>query len=255
MDLKALNFSGKNILVTGANQGIGREIAQAFTKLGGTVTGFDTKFTSLTQTDSIYQVPMDLGSDQSVAEALDHVLTRNSRVDVLVNAAAILHAGSIEALKVEDWQQMFNVNVSGVFRIFQRLMPLFKAQRSGSIVTIGSNATHVPRTALAGYGATKAALLSLNQCAALELAGYGVRCNLISPGSTDTPMQRSLWNSDADEKKVIEGQSDQFKLGIPLGKIAKPADIANLVIFLASDLAGHIVLQDIVVDGGATLGA
>ena len=88
-----------------------------------------------------------------------------------------------------------------------------------------------------------------------ELAGGGVRCNLVSPGSTDTDMQRTLWVSEDAEQRRIRGFGEQFKLGIPLGKIAHPQEIASTILFLASDHASHITLQDIVVDGGSTLGA
>lgn len=103
--------------------------------------------------------------------------------------------------------------------------------------------------------ASKAALKSLALSVGLELAGSGVRCNVVSPGSTDTDMQRTLWVSDDAEEQRIRGFGEQFKLGIPLGKIARPQEIANTILFLASDLASHITLQDIVVDGGSTLGA
>ena len=87
------------------------------------------------------------------------------------------------------------------------------------------------------------------------MAPHGVRCNLVSPGSTDTDMQRSLWHTPDAEQRTIAGFPDQYKIGIPLQKIAQPQEIANAVLFLASDLASHIVMQDIVIDGGATLGA
>ncbi|MBG2617460.1 2,3-dihydro-2,3-dihydroxybenzoate dehydrogenase EntA, partial [Klebsiella oxytoca] len=103
--------------------------------------------------------------------------------------------------------------------------------------------------------ASKAALKSLALTVGLELAGSGVRCNLVSPGSTDTDMQRTLWVSDDAEQQRIRGFGEQFKLGIPLGKIARPQEIANTILFLASAHASHITLQDIVVDGGSTLGA
>ena len=89
----------------------------------------------------------------------------------------------------------------------------------------------------------------------LELASAGVRCNIVSPGSTDTDMQRVLWVSDDAEQQRIRGFAEQFKLGIPLGKIAHPQEIASTILFLASHSASHITLQDIVVDGGSTLGA
>ena len=87
------------------------------------------------------------------------------------------------------------------------------------------------------------------------MAPYGVRCNLVSPGSTNTPMQRGMWQDETGEQNTINGFPEQFKLGIPLGKIAQPQEIADAILFLASDRASHITMQDIVIDGGATLAA
>ena len=120
---------------------------------------------------------------------------------------------------------------------------------------MASNAAHAPRLGMSAYGASKAALRSLCLTVGLEMAPYGVRCNIVSPGSTDTEMQRSLWKTPQAEQQTIEGFPEQFKLGIPLKKIAKPQEIADTILFLASDRASHVVLQDIVVDGGATLGS
>ncbi len=108
---------------------------------------------------------------------------------------------------------------------------------------------------MAAYGASKAAMASLSHNAALELAPYGVRCNVVSPGSTDTPMLRGMWQDEHGAAGTIAGKPEAFRLGIPLGKLATPADVAGAVLYLASDLAGHVTMQDIVVDGGATLAA
>ncbi|CQR23140.1 short chain dehydrogenase [Yersinia enterocolitica] len=183
------------------------------------------------------------------------LLCQVPRIDVLVNGAGILRMAETESLSLEDWKQCFDVNVSGAFYLLRQLIPQFKQQRFGAVVTISSNAAHVPRMQMSAYCASKAALTSFSHCVGLELAPYGVRCNLVSPGSTDTPMQRSMWHSDDAQQQTIAGFPQQYKLGIPLGKIATPTEIANTVAFLASDLASHITLQDIVVDGGATLSA
>lgn len=196
---------------------------------------------------------MDVADAAQVAQVCQRLLAETERLDVLVNAAGILRMGATDQLSKEDWQQTFAVNVGGAFNLFQQTMNQFRRQRGGAIVTVASDAAHTPRIGMSAYGASKAALAALS--VGLELAGSGVRCNVVSPGSTDTDMQRTLWVSDDAEEQRIRGFGEQFKLGIPLGKIACPQEIANTILFLASDLASHITLQDIVVDGGSTLGA
>ena len=163
--------------------------------------------------------------------------------------------GATDQLSKDDGQHTFAVNVGVAFNLFQQTMNQFRRQRVGAIVTVASDAAHTPRIGMSAYGASKAALKSLALSVGLELAGSGVRCNVVSPGSTDTDMQRTLWVSDDAEEQRIRGFGEQFKLGIPLGKIARPQEIANTILFLPSAPASHIPLQDIVVDGGSTLGA
>ncbi|MFG1174087.1 2,3-dihydro-2,3-dihydroxybenzoate dehydrogenase [Erwiniaceae bacterium CAU 1747] len=247
------DFSGKQVWVTGAGQGIGYHTARAFVAAGASVVGFDKQFS---QHDyPFHREIVDIADARQVKHVCQKVLADTRHLDVLVNAAGILRIGSTEELAPEDWQACLAVNAGGAFNLFQQTLPLFRQQRAGAIVTIASNAAHAPRLGMSAYGASKAALRSLCMTVALEMAPYGVRCNLVSPGSTDTAMQRSLWQRPEDEQQMIAGYPGQFKLGIPLGKIAQPDEIACAVMFLASDSASHIIMQDIVVDGGATLGA
>ncbi|EPM2312679.1 2,3-dihydro-2,3-dihydroxybenzoate dehydrogenase EntA [Escherichia albertii] len=248
-----MDFSGKNVWVTGAGKGIGYVTALAFVEAGAKVTGFDQAFAQ-EQYPFATEV-MDVADAAQVAQVCQRLLAETERLDVLVNAAGILRMGATDQLSKEDWQQTFAVNVGGAFNLFQQTMNQFRRQRGGAIVTVASDAAHTPRIGMSAYGASKAALKSLALSVGLELAGSGVRCNVVSPGSTDTDMQRMLWVSDDAEEQRIRGFGEQFKLGIPLGKIARPQEIANTILFLASDLASHITLQDIVVDGGSTLGA
>lgn len=251
--MPALDFSGKTVWVTGAGKGIGYATARAFTDAGARVTGLDIAFPG---TDYPFACEtLDVAEAGQVAAVCAHLLAQNERLDVLVNAAGILHMGATDALSPQAWQRTFAVNVGGAFNFFQQTMAQFRRQQSGAIVTVASDAAHTPRIGMSAYGASKAALKSLALTVGLELAASHVRCNIVSPGSTDTDMQRTLWQSDDAEQQRIRGFSEQFKLGIPLGKIARPQDVANTILFLASDLAGHITLQDIVVDGGSTLGA
>ncbi len=248
------DFTDKQVWVTGAGQGIGLATALMFHQAGARVVGLDktfhagTDYPFLTQSVDV----ADAAQVKSVAQAL---LAQFPRLDVLVNAAGVLRIGQTDELSVDDWQTCMNVNAGGAFNLFQQTLPVFRRQRAGAIVTVASNAAHAPRLGMSAYGASKAALRSLCLTVGLEMAPFGVRCNLVSPGSTDTEMQRSLWHNEQAEQQTIKGFPEQYKLGIPLQKIAQPAEIAGTVLFLASDAASHVVLQDIVADGGATLGA
>ncbi|EDN1613325.1 2,3-dihydro-2,3-dihydroxybenzoate dehydrogenase [Salmonella enterica subsp. enterica serovar Infantis] len=251
--MTGFDFSDKTVWVTGAGKGIGYATALAFVDAGARVIGFDREFTQ--ENYPFATEVMDVADAAQVAQVCQRVLQKTPRLDVLVNAAGILRMGATDALSVDDWQQTFAVNVGGSFNLFSQTMAQFRRQQGGAIVTVASDAAHTPRIGMSAYGASKAALKSLALTVGLELAGCGVRCNVVSPGSTDTDMQRTLWVSEDAEQQRIRGFGEQFKLGIPLGKIARPQEIANTILFLASDLASHITLQDIVVDGGSTLGA
>lgn len=248
-----MNFSGHSVWVTGAGQGIGRAVAEAFARLGGQVIGFDRNFSEGDYGFTTYQ--LDVSDADAVRLACNELLDGQQRVDVFVSVAGILRLGTIEALSLADWDDSMRVNVSGPFFLMRELIPRFKAQGCAAVVAVSSNANHVPRMQMAAYSASKAALSSLILTAGLELAEHGVRCNLVSPGSTDTAMQRGMWHSEDARERTIAGFPEQYKLGIPLRKIATPEEVARTVLFLASDLASHITLQDIVVDGGATLAA
>jgi 2,3-dihydro-2,3-dihydroxybenzoate dehydrogenase len=127
-------------------------------------------------------------------------------------------------------------------------------RRRGSIVTVSSNAGHMPRTDMAAYASSKAAATMFTKCLGLELAQFGIRCNIVAPGSTNTEMLKLLWQDEKGEENVIKGSLETYKTGIPLHKIATPSDIAEAVLFLSSDKAGHITMNSLCVDGGATLG-
>ncbi|MEN0035906.1 MAG: 2,3-dihydro-2,3-dihydroxybenzoate dehydrogenase [Cellvibrio sp.] len=259
-------FAGKCVWVTGAAQGIGLAIAQSFQQLGAQLVALDCQFPALSEPVEHERVLLDITNPAQVDEVTNRLLQGGMAPQILVNAAGVLRLGKLDAqaedgLSLTDWQACFDVNVSGVFYLLRNLIPHFKTQGNGSIVNLASNAAHVPRANMGAYCASKSALVSLSNCVALELAAYGVRCNLVSPGSTDTPMLRAMLGDATAQQGVelfaptIRGLPEQFKLGIPLKKVATAQEIANAVLFLASDLASHITMQDIVVDGGATLAA
>jgi 2,3-dihydro-2,3-dihydroxybenzoate dehydrogenase len=218
---------------------------------GADVVGLDLRFA---EPYYPFQTEMlDVADEAMVERVCARLFSDYQHLDVLVNSAGILRMGLAEETSSADWQACMAVNAGGAFNLFRCTLPQFRRQRYGAIVSVASNAAHVPRVGMAAYCASKAALRSLSQTVGLEMAPYGVRCNLVSPGSTNTDMQRGMWRDEQGERETIDGFPEQFKLGIPLGKIAQPQEIAAAILFLASERASHITMQDIVIDGGATL--
>lgn len=198
--------------------------------------------------------PLDVTDGEAVAATVAAVEDELGPIDVLVNVAGILRTAPVTELTDQEWHDTFAVNAGGVFRTSRAVAARMAARRSGCIVTVASNAAGTPRTGMAAYAASKAAATMFTKCLGLELARSGVRCNVVAPGSTDTPMQHGLWRGRDARQRVIDGDPAAYRAGIPLGRIADPADIADAVVFLASDRARHITMQDLYVDGGATLG-
>jgi len=176
-------------------------------------------------------------------------------VAILANVAGVLRLGPLVELTDDAWATVFAVNTQGVFHMSRAVARRMMCRRAGSIVTVSSNAALVPRVQMGAYGASKAAATSLTKTLGLELAEYGIRCNVVSPGSTDTPMLRGMWTDSSAERAVLDGSAPAYRVGIPLRKLCSARDVAEAVAFLASDQAGHITMHDLCVDGGAALGA
>lgn len=247
------HFDNRRVWVTGAARGIGRAAAEAFVAEGATVIGIDRDV--IEPRPTFVTCVCDL-RDGAAIDQLCETMLADGAPDVLVHAAGILRIGGIEELTAADWTACIAVNAGAAFHLLRRLAPVFRQRRTGAIVMVASNAVHVPRIGMAAYGASKAALASLVKSVGLELAPYGVRCNLVSPGSTDTAMLRDMANhGDEAIARAVAGDPSRFRLAIPLGKVATPDEVAAAILFLASAQAGQITLHDMVVDGGATLGA
>jgi 2,3-dihydro-2,3-dihydroxybenzoate dehydrogenase len=245
-------------LVTGAGQGIGAAVAVAFAAAGYRVAAVDRNPKGIerlaAEHDGITAYSADVAAAAEVEQVVARVEAERGPITVLANVAGILRTGEVVGFADADWADTFAVNAGGVFHTCRAVARRMVERRAGAIVTVSSNAAGIPRSGMAAYAASKAAATHFTKCLGLELAPYGIRCNVVAPGSTDTPMQRALWTDDGPAE-VVAGAPAAFRTGIPLGRLAEPADIADAVLFLASDRARHITLHDLYVDGGATLRA
>ncbi|MFE9786175.1 SDR family oxidoreductase [Nocardia salmonicida] len=202
-------------------------------------------------------VELNVSDGTAVRAAFDRLITDHGTPDVVVHAAGLMVGGSALELDPQDWARCLTVNATGTMLVTQRAAADMVSAGRGAIVVVSSNAAATPRVGMAAYGAAKAAATSFTRSLALQVAPAGVRVNLVSPGSTDTPMLRDMFGGspldDAAENALLVGDPSAYRLGIPLQRIATPADIANAVHFLASEDARHITMHDLRVDGGATL--
>ncbi|MBO1413635.1 2,3-dihydro-2,3-dihydroxybenzoate dehydrogenase [Streptomyces sp. FH025] len=255
-------MEGTIALVTGAAGGIGQAVVRLLAERGATVAAVDLDAERIAATAAALRTEglmvtgfaADVTSSSAVDELVEEVETRLGPVSHLVNAAGVLHLGQARALSDQDWNATFAVNATGVFHVSRAVVNRMVHRGTGAIVTVASNAAGTARAEMAAYAASKAAATAFTKCLGLEVAHRGIRCNVVAPGSTDTMMLRGMHTADTAAKASIAGNPEQYRVGIPLGKVASPEDIARTVAFLLSDEAGHITMHELTVDGGATLG-
>lgn len=256
------DLAGQVALVTGAASGIGAAVVQLLAERGVHLALVDRLEAPLQKHCAAAHAlgvkaqsyPLDLRDGHALEAMVTAVEQQLGPIDLLINVAGVLHVGDVLALEDSAWEDCFAVNTTAVFRLCRAVARYMQPRGHGCILTISSNAAHIPRMGMAAYAASKAATSHFMRCLGLELASSGIRCNTVSPGSTDTPMQQAFANTPEQTQRILSGQLDRYRLGIPLGRIAHPQDIAEALLFLASPQARHITLHDLVIDGGATLG-
>lgn len=193
----------------------------------------------------------------AVARALDEIAATMPPIVGLVNAAGTLETKTVLETEEAQWQRVMAVNATGVFLVSRETLRVMVAQcdhdptNRRSLVTISSNSSVVPRAQMAAYAASKAAATHFTTSLGLESARYGVRANVVAPGTTMTSMVRGMWGGEDRSAEMVMGDPAAFKTGIPLGRVGRPQDVTGVVGFLLGESSRHMTMQVLTVDGGA----
>lgn len=249
-------LDGKVAIVTGGARGIGRAICQAYVAAGAKVAVADlleddAKATASTLGDQGMAVAMDVTDTASIQQGVAAVEKVWGGVDILVNNAGIFNMASIDKVTPEDYRRQYDVNVGGTIFSIQAVVPSMKKRGGGAIVNFASQAGRRGEPNIVLYCSTKAAVISITQSLALELAKDNIRVNAIAPGVIDTPMWEVVDAQFAEYENKPKGQKKrEVGEAVPLGRMGDPMDVADPCVFLASNDARYITAQTLNVDGG-----
>lgn len=246
------SLEGKNIIITGASSGIGRQCAIDCSKMGAKIVLIARNKERLEETLSMMEgeghivFSFDLMDTQSISSTIDKVVAEIGKLDGLVHAAGIEITKPIKLLKVEDYESIMQSNAFSGFELIKQIGKAKNSNKGASLVLVSSILSVVARGGLAAYAASKGALVSATRVFATELASRSIRVNCVSPGTIMTPMMQSVFESLDEEQKAK--RKDGFLLG--LGEVT---DISNACIYLLSDASRWVTGQNLIVDGGYTI--
>jgi NAD(P)-dependent dehydrogenase (short-subunit alcohol dehydrogenase family) len=243
----------KTAVITGAGSGIGQASAYAMAREGASVAILDSdeeagrrtvnELTAQKRDAAFFSV--DVSREEQVREAIAQIVIRFGRIDILHNNAGIAVRHPIAEQDVQGWQTCMDVNLKGIFLCAKHVIP-HMLDHGGSIIHTSSVTGIVGVRNRAVYSATKGAVVALTKNMALDYARYQIRVNCVCPGFTRTPMAKALLEDPIKEKRLVDTH--------PLGRLGTPEDVANAVLFLASDLSSWITGQALAVDGGFSAG-
>ncbi|WP_413993494.1 SDR family oxidoreductase [Labrys okinawensis] len=242
----SLSLQGKTALVTAAAQGIGRASAQALAAAGARVIATDIAEDKLKDlaSDTISVERLDVLSPDAIAALAER---HGAKVDILFNCAGVVHAGTILDCTEKDWNFAFDLNVTAMFRMIRAFLPHMLERGDGTIINMSSVASSVKGiTNRFAYQASKAAVVGITKSVAADYVGKGIRCNAIAPATVESPSLRERLEATGD----YEAARAAFIARQPIGRIARPEEIADLVVYLAG--ATYTTGQVHVIDGGWT---
>lgn len=239
------DFTGRSVIVTGAAQGIGLELATFFSSTGADVVAVDLDEAKLEEAEGLRDATLvagDVSSTETAERAVSAALTASGRIDVLVNNAGVLRDGVVWKMSDADWELVLAVHAGGTFRMTRACVPTFREQGAGRIVNVTSYTGLHGNVGQANYAAAKAGIIGFTKTVAKEVGRFGVTVNAISPNAS-TRMVASI-----PEDKLAE-----LTRQIPLGRFAEPSEMCGTVAFLASDEAAYVTGVVLPVDGGLSI--
>jgi len=247
-----MKLNGKVTIITGASGGIGKSVAQKVLEEGSKVVLVSRNKNKLKKTveelgknDNLIHMAADVSHESEVLSVIEQTLTAFDKIDNLINCAAIINDPTPFHLMTEDqWTNLMNVNLKGTFQPIKAVIPLMIEQRSGNIINISSllGIRAIPKVPFSIYGVTKAGIIMLTKSIAVEYGQYNIRCNCIAPSTIRSPMMEP-YLQDENAKRMLEGS-------FPLKRIGDPEDVANAILFLASDDSKWITGTVMTLDGG-----
>ena len=245
-----MRLENKTAVVTGAASGLGKAIVEKFLEEGSKVIIVDINEDAGRELSEnlgprTLAVSADVGNANSVEDLQKSVLASFDKVDVVVNNAGVTHLPTpLDEVTEEDFDRVFRVNCKSVYLMAKAFVPNMKNQGSGSILNIASTAGVSPRPNLNWYNSSKGWMNTATRTMAVELAPFGIRVNAVNPVASETPLLASFMGEDTPEMR------QKFLSTIPLGRFAKPEDIANAACYLSSDEASMVTGVYMQVDGG-----
>lgn len=247
-----LGLEAKVVAITGAGGGIGRATAAEFANVGAKVVLLDVnleacekaahKISATSNRSETSAVKCDVSDDSSVTTAAKEAEQVFRQIDILINNAGILHPGTLDTIQVADWEKLMNINVTGYLRCAQTFGQAMLERGSGAIVHVASIAAREPQANSGAYSPGKADVLMLSRQLVYEWGPRSVRSNCVSPGLVRTTLSEAFYQ--------VPGVLKKREAIVPMRRVAKPEDIAEAAVFLASAKASYINGQDIMVDGG-----
>ena len=239
-----INFKNKNILITGASGGIGKELVKKFVSLGGNVLGSGTKIEKLDllkkQYPNIKVKKFDMAEDSKIKDFIDSVTLELGRLDILINNAGINMDNLSIRMKDEEWKKVIDINLTATFLLSKHAIKTMLKNKFGRIVNITSVVGHTGNLGQSNYAASKAGIIGMSKSFAIEYAKKNITINCVSPGFIVSDMTMNI----AEKVKLY------LTSRIPMGKLGSGEDVSNSVVFLSSNLASYITGETIHVNGG-----